>query len=587
TEINDILISSLGLAIREVLGVEKSVLKMEGHGREDIINGVDISRTVGWFTSIYPFILDVEGVENLSQGLVQVKEALRKVPNKGIGYGILRYLTDCPIIERKASIVFNYLGDFGSEVGGVEQNLFMYSPEYKGVDMSFENSSDELLDVSGMLVSGQLRMSLRYCSLNYHSDTIQRLADSYKSHLTRLITDLGTTQARYLTPSDLSYKGLSIESVCVLNSENNLEDVYKLSPLQQGIYYHWLSDRSSFSYFEQLSYRLKGSELVIENLKGAYDLFVARHGILRTSFTIDLSDCPLQIVRKTVPSNFSYESLPIGLDRREQEAYIEKKKDQDKVDGFDLSGFSQIRLKVLELEPGEYEFIWSHHHILLDGWCTSILINDFNKILRSIQQNKAVDLPIPQPYSRYIQWLERVDTEVSMNYWKEYLFDYSTRTSIPFEIKSSDTSYVHNSLCLEVSGDLYRNVRDLCVELGFTQNIFLQGVWGYLLSRYNNTTDVVFGSVVSGRPGELFGVEEMIGLFINTIPVRVRYGGDDTVKDLLLSLQQAFMDGGSHHYLSSSDIQSQSELRNGLIDHIMVFENYAIQDGVEKERDEL
>src|SRR5690606_26999814 len=134
TEINDILISSLGLAIREVLGVEKSVLKMEGHGREDIINGVDISRTVGWFTSIYPFILDVEGVENLSQGLVQVKEALRKVPNKGIGYGILRYLTDCPIIERKASIVFNYLGDFGSEVGGVEQNLFMYSPEYKGVD---------------------------------------------------------------------------------------------------------------------------------------------------------------------------------------------------------------------------------------------------------------------------------------------------------------------------------------------------------------------------------------------------------------------------------------------------------------------
>src|SRR5690606_30910319 len=125
------------------------------------------------------------------------------------------------------------------------------------------------------------------------------------------------------------------------------------------------------------------------------------------------------------------------------------------------------------------------------------------------------------------------------------------------------------------------------VELGFTQNIFLQGVWGYLLSRYNNTTDVVFGSVVSGRPGELFGVEEMIGLFINTIPVRVRYGGDDTVKDLLLSLQQAFMDGGSHHYLSLSDIQSQSELRNGLIDHIMVFENYAIQDGVEKERDEL
>ena len=119
-------------------------------------------------------------------------------------------------------------------------------------------------------------------------------------------------------------------------------------------------------------------------------------------------------------------------------------------------------------------------------------------------------------------------------------------------------------------------LRRVCRELGVTENTFLQGAWGYLLSRYNDTQDVVFGCVVSGRPGELEGSAEMIGLFINTIPVRIRYGGEMTVRELLKDIQQRAIAGMSHHYDRLTDIQSGHVLRGGLFDHIVIYENYPV-----------
>jgi non-ribosomal peptide synthase protein (TIGR01720 family) len=578
TQVNDVLLTSLGLAIKEVLGIEKSVIKMEGHGREEIIDEVDISRTVGWFTSVYPFVLDVSGVNDNRGNLVQVKEHLRRVPNKGVGYGILRYLSKEPGLSYKPSIVFNYLGDFGNKVGGSEESIFRYSSENIGRSTAEDNSEDTLLNVSGMLVSDQLSISIGYSSLNYNEETIKKLVESYEHHLVKLITELGEAEQSYLTPSDLTFKGLTIEELTKINQANTVEDIYKLSPLQEGIYYHWLSSESTILYFEQMSYRLKSSGLVIEEVKKAYELLISRYAILRTSFTTNYSDSPLQIVWRSVSDNFTYENLE---GKEDQEDYILLTKQKDKEGGFDLSESSQMRLKVLDLGAGEYEFIWSHHHILIDGWCMSILINDFYQLLNSLHQKIELSLPRPIPYSKYIEWLNTVDKKSSEGYWKEYLLDYSNKAEIPFQRKiQGEQSYAPSSLNLGLEGERYRNLNNKCVQLGITQNTFIQGVWGYLLSRYNNTDDVVFGSVVSGRPGELKGVEDMVGLFINTIPVRVKYGKEDTSDDLLKSLQEDSVTSSPHHYLNLSEVQSQSQLWNELIDHIIVFENYAVQDAV-------
>ncbi|WP_229746971.1 condensation domain-containing protein, partial [Dokdonia pacifica] len=178
---------------------------------------------------------------------------------------------------------------------------------------------------------------------------------------------------------------------------------------------------------------------------------------------------------------------------------------------------SQMRLKVLDLGGDAYEFIWSFHHILMDGWCISVLINDFYQILNGLHKDETVVLPTPVKYSNYIEWLSKLDKEDSVSYWRDYLSSYTEKSSVPFKLQDAATTEVDLTReTLKISDRLFTQVTSLCNRVGVTQNIFIQAVWGYLLSRYNNTNDVVFGTVVSGRPGDLHGVEGMVGLFINT-----------------------------------------------------------------------
>ncbi|MHA7059728.1 amino acid adenylation domain-containing protein [Aquimarina sp. M1] len=579
TGINDVLLTGLGLAIQEVFGVEKSVIQMEGHGREDIIEGIDISRTVGWFTSIYPFLLDVSGSENQRESLINVKEKLRKIPNKGIGYGILKHLTEGLEKEIKPSIVFNYLGDFGSNAGGDSDSVFDYSSEDIGFSIDPSNGHDTILDVSGMMTSSQLSMSIRYSTSIYFAETMDRLIGSYQKHLTRLIEDLAREKECFITPADLTFKGFTSKELSKLNIDNNIEDVYALSPLQQGIYYHWLSNTSTSMYFEQMSYRLQSNNLNIDSVKKAYDLLVSRHAILRSSFRNNYGGLPLQIVHKSVASNFIYEKIAKEFKEGEILGYLNAIKERDRKKGFDLESPSQMRLQVLELEDNVYEFIWSHHHVLMDGWCTSIVINDFYQLLNAIDNNMDPMLEDPIPYSNYIKWLDGIDRNKSLGYWKNYLSDYTQVAEVPFQVTKNDSdAYSEVKNQLEIKEETFEKIKSLCNNLAITSSTFYQAVWGYLVARYNDTNDVVFGAVVSGRPGDLSGVENMIGLFSNAIPVRVRYEKEDRPIDLLKRLNDKGISGSDHHYLNLSEVQSQSEIGMGLINHIMVFENFPIEE---------
>lgn len=576
TEINDLLLTGLGLAIQEVFGVSRSTVKMEGHGREEIIEGVDIGRTVGWFTSVYPFILDVSS--NLA--VVSVKESLRKIPNKGIGYGILNYL-DTPFESSLVpSIQFNYLGDFGSNAGGSQDEVvFEFASENIGASVDANNAkSTILLDVSGMMVSGGLSMSIGYSGEKYSEATIEKLTRAYENQLKGLITTLSEIKQSQLTPSDLTYNNLPFEELQQINRDNNVEDIYELSPLQQGFYYHWLADHSSPMYFQQMAYAVNAEELSIENSKQAFSNLISRYPILRTSFTNNFGDQPLQIVHKEVESNFSYEKME-KADGETVEEYIERVKLEDKAKGFDFEQPSLMRLKIIEIEKNRYVFIWSYHHILMDGWCMSILLNDFGNILGAISANQEVKLPLPLKYSEYIKWLSKINNEESLAYWKNYLNGLETVIDLPFkQKKESTTNFEIKHLKVEVGGDLYQNVMSYCQEIGVTLNVFVQGVWGYLLSRYNNTQDVVFGAVVSGRPGDLPGVETMVGLFINAIPVRLKYSNEDTPKSLLKQIQTEAIASASHHYVNLSEVQSQSSLGGELIKSLLTFENYFVQE---------
>lgn len=350
-----------------------------------------------------------------------------------------------------------------------------------------------------------------------------------------------------------------------------IEDVYALSPLQKGMYYHWLT--SPTSYFEQISYRLKG-RLDVVLLEKSYQKLVERHAVLRTFFTHKFGEEVLQVVKKEVEPVFSYKDVSSDSNFSFQEF---KKEDRNK--GFDLANGSQMRLHVLKVEQDIYEFVWSQHHILMDGWCISILIKEFFQIYEALKSNRTPSLAATVSYSKYIKWLEKVDESKSKEYWKNYLSNYRDKVSPP-QKRIIGTDFISKETTLELTGEVRKNITNVCSNLGITENIFIQTVWGVLLAKYNRTNDVVFGSVVSGRPAEILGVENMIGLFINTIPVRVQLENKVTAKELLKQVMQESVDSTYHHYMQLGDLLEESDLRGELFNHLLAFENFPMDENM-------
>jgi len=190
TEINDILLTALGMAVNETFKTSKMLLKLEGHGREDIIKDIDNTRTVGWFTTLFPFLLEVSENNNYIDNLIHVKKKLSQIPNKGIGYGILKYLSGRSFKESVPSIEFNYLGDFGSSVGNDKESFFEYSSDSIGNSSSHLNGNLQLLSVLGIMSSNELHFSIRYSKKIYLEENIKKLAESYEIHLKNLISML-------------------------------------------------------------------------------------------------------------------------------------------------------------------------------------------------------------------------------------------------------------------------------------------------------------------------------------------------------------------------------------------------------------
>ncbi|MBL7727243.1 MAG: amino acid adenylation domain-containing protein, partial [Dinghuibacter sp.] len=580
TEINDILLTALAMAITRVLGNKQVVIDLEGHGREPIVNGVDITRTVGWFTSIYPFVLSAgDHPANFRKALVQVKESLRKVPNKGIGYGVLRYLGGGFDQELAASLVFNYLGEFGETTDEKENTLFSFSNIYKGNDISGENNTlGRKLRVSGITVNKKLAVTIAFNDAVYNSQQVNELATAYRQVLEHMIEQLAKDAGTYRTPADLTYKGLTVTELSEINIHNKVEDVYRLSPLQEGLYYHWISGTDKATYCAQHSYRLHMPEVSLQNIEKSYELLVARHSVLRTGFMVVNGEL-LQVVYRETEPVFVVEDVAATVPPETRELYVQDYKAKDKARGFDAGQHSLMRLSVLYLGDGNYEFIWCNHHILMDGWCGSILVNEFYQLLVAVNTGRPALLPEVVPYSSYIKWLNGVNRASGIAYWQQYLTDYAEKAVLPFkQIAEPGKGYMACEELVEIMGEHLEALKNICARYNITESVFVQSAWGYLLSKYNNTCDVVFGTVVSGRPAEIAGVENMVGLFINTIPARVNYNGDMRVAELFRAQQEASVASLPHHYISLSDIQSKSQLGKELFSHIYVFENYAVNE---------
>ncbi|MDY8026325.1 amino acid adenylation domain-containing protein, partial [Paenibacillus polymyxa] len=585
TEMNDLLLAALGLAVQAWSGRERVLVNLEGHGREELLPDVDITRTVGWFTSQFPVVLEPGHAQALGHQVKQVKESLRRIPNKGIGYGILRYLSAPRDGERFAlepEISFNYLGQFDQDYESSGSRPSPFSP---GSDSSPNAVMDYVLDINGMVSEGVQELTIRYGVTQYKRETVERLGTLLHSSLREVISHCVSKERPELTPSDVLLQDVTLEELERLAEHTaalgELENVYTLTPLQKGMLFHSLLDADSEAYFEQVTFDLYGS-LNVEAFTQGLDTLVQRNEALRTNFITGWRDEPIQVVFRERKCEVYFEDIRSVSDE-DPEKTIADFVSADKANKFDLARGSLMRVTVLRTGDESYHVIWSHHHILMDGWCMSFMIKEVFDTYFAFQEKRTLELPPVTSYSRYIEWLEAQDAAKASRYWSEYLAGYDQQTKLPREKTGlKQGAFEAAEIDVELSKELTGQIERVARQHQVTLNTFMQTVWGLVLQVYNNSEDVVFGSVVSGRPAEIPGIESMIGLFINTIPVRIQGKAEETVAAILRKTQDQALASRAYETFPLFEIQSLSEQKRDLINHIMVFENYPMEEQIEQ-----
>lgn len=368
------------------------------------------------------------------------------------------------------------------------------------------------------------------------------------------------------------------------NTKNNIEDIYELTPMQQGMLFHTVYNEDSDAYIEQFCYNLSGN-LDMELFKKAWKKVVERHGVLRTSFQWKGISKPVQIVNKTV--ELKWENLDwSNLTEEQQQIEFKKFIKQDRRSGFIMEKAPLMRCTLIKLNDESYEFVWTFHHILMDGWSYPVLQKEVFTIYEGLKENKILNLPDPKTYKQFILWLNQQNKNSAEDYWRKELKGFDS----PGSIRSYESGIINeigsdeiNNSGINLSAQLTSELQKFAKENQITLNTIIQGAWAYVLSTYRGENDVLFGGVISGRNPSLKGIESMVGLFINTLPVRVNIDYGKEIISWLKELQENNVERDQYSYCSLVDIQKYSEIPRGtqLFDNIIVFENYPLDKSLE------
>ncbi|NRR82778.1 amino acid adenylation domain-containing protein [Bacillus velezensis] len=361
-----------------------------------------------------------------------------------------------------------------------------------------------------------------------------------------------------------------------MGQQPEIQDIYPLSFMQEGMLFHSLLDHDSRAYFEQAVFTING-QLDRERFQKSLDAVFERYDIFRTTFIHKNVAKPRQVVLKNRPSRVQFHDIS-HLDEKAQDKYADRFRKEDKDKGFDLQSDPLMRVSILKKAPERYVCIWSHHHIVMDGWCFGIVMKEFLMIYQSLGDGRLPSLEPVQPYGKYIKWLMKQDRKEAEIFWKTRLADLEQSASLPK--KSAEPNGELEQAVFTISEEQTNELKNIAARAGATLNTVFQALWGILLQRVSRCDDAVFGSVVSGRPSDLAGVEKMVGLFINTIPVRVK-SGSFSFLELVRHLQQETLQAEAYSYYPLYDIQAQSPLKQALFDHIIVFENVPAQREIE------
>ncbi|WP_414754485.1 amino acid adenylation domain-containing protein [Anabaena sp. CCY 9910] len=589
TQINDILLSALAISITEWTGNLTVIVDLEGHGREELFADVDLSRTVGWFTSLFPVLLQLPAFKQTGEIIKSIKEQLRAIPHRGIGYGILRYLCKDSNVKEKiqtvptAEISFNYLGQFDqvqSETG------WKFAPETTGSVQSLKQTRNHLLDINALVIEGKLRIEWTYNSHIHTRSTVEKLAQSYLQAIASIIEHCQLAENRGFTPSDFPDAQLNqsqLDELLTCFPTHNIESIYPLSPSQQGMLFETLAASESGIHLEQCILNLQ-TELDVLAFARAWQRVSDRHAILRTAFVWENQNEPLQVVLKQVELPLEQQDWR-GLSPSQQQEKLETYVSADRLHGFNMTQAPLMRLALFQVASNAYQFVWTSHHILTDGWSTPLIFKEVFALYTAFSQGHDLSLQPSYPYRNYIAWLKQQDLSQAEAFWRNKLQGFKNPTPLGIEaepVTFSDGEERYGEQKASLSAPATAALQSLVRQHHLSLNILVQGVWGLLLSRYSGLEDVVFGATFSGRPPELVGSESMLGLFINTLPMRLLVTSQASLWSWLKEIQEQNFTQRDYEYCSQGQIHEWSEVPGSLplYESLLVFQNYPVDPSV-------
>ena len=580
SQINDALLSALARALAPWTGGRSVLVDLEGHGREPILEGMDLSRTVGWFTSIFPVRL--EAGTGPAESLKTVKERLRSVPGRGLGYGVLRYLSpDRALADElrarpRAQVSFNYLGQLdqmfapGSMFGLCETPIGPFA-DSRGLRA-------HLLEADGSITGGRLKVDFSYGENVFRRATIEMLAKGFAGALRELIEALQVARRRRLHALGLP-AGWSGSGRARSPPRRRAGCRGRLSAVGDAAAFLFDGGRGPASRARTVALHHARSAGPTRSRGRLEERFWSAIPILRTTFRSEGLREPLQIVRRSARAPWRHEDLRYMTPSEQSErlrAYLDADRDQ----GFDLAQSPLARFALYRTDRDTYHFVWTTHHLLIDGWSWPLVFKQVAEAYAALVRQEPVPAGSQPRFREYIEWVSRQDVPAAEAFWRSELDGFKSPTLVASIVSrvARDGGDVMVEARRRLSADVSDGLRAAARRHRVTLSTLAQGAWAVVVSRWTGFSDVVIGVAFSGRPAELPGVESMVGPCVNNLPIRVPVNGEHRIDGWLAGLHERREHVSRHQWTPLPQIQAWAGIpwRLRVFDSLLVFQNYQV-----------
>ena len=584
----ELLLSALATSLAASRHTERVGVTMEHHGRGEGRHGM-LTHTVGWFTALYPVLLTGLNAATPAARLRTVKAALRAVPANGLGYGLLRHGS---AVQRDAALAavplpdlcFNYLGQ---TEGALPMGLGVAEESF-GDEAAKENVRGFALEVVALVVDGSLQIRWGYDAPSFDTAQIHAIAEGMRAELLALIESSAVEQA--MLPGDFPLARVSETALpLLLSAQPPVSDLWDLTPIQEGMLFHSRASAPTAGlYIEQIVATVE-SDCDDALLADAWSQVYARHDALRVSFA--WRDIDRAVQRVHAPERLQVETHRLSADTdTDADAAWRAFLAADRARGFDLEHPPLMRLTLVHRDERPWRLVWTHHHALFDGWSMAILLAEVGYCYAALRGGSAPPLPAAPSYSRFLAARRRIDRRDDETFWRNTLRPRYQALDLGFAAPRPATQAPQTRTeRRHLPGALVESLNLLARDARVTPNTVIEGAYALLLSRLARQRDVSFGVVFSGRDAATPGIEQMVGVLINTLPVCVNCAPGQSVPAFLRGLFDHQSQVAAHQYSSLTDIQrwSGAGALQPLFETVFVYENYPVDARAGTEKDGL